>query len=113
MSSPGGAVGIDLFQQDGFTSPRLPPGGQHFQHCPIIGAEEQDCGVTIETSRAIHSYLGQESPGEITSGQGNLTSGSLVFQGQPMYPGPFPQLRVFFLALSLPFHFHGYFLPPL
>lgn len=56
---PGGAVGIDLFQQDGLLSPSLPPRGQHLQHCPIIGAEEQDGDVTVGTSRAIHSYLGQ------------------------------------------------------
>lgn len=59
VSSPGGAVGIDLLQQDGLPSPRLVPRGQHLQHSPIVGAKEQDCGVTIGTSPAIHSYLGQ------------------------------------------------------
>jgi hypothetical protein len=57
--SPGGAVGINLFQYDGLRSPRLPPWGQHLQYCTIIGAKEQDGDVTVRTSHAVHSYLGQ------------------------------------------------------
>lgn len=46
-------------------SPRLRSWGKHFQHCPIIGAQEQDSGVTVGSSHAIHSYLGQLGPGGI------------------------------------------------
>lgn len=111
MSSPGRAVGIDLFQQDGLTSPRLPSGGQHLQHCPVVGAEEQDGGIAVGTSRAVHSYLGQQGPGQIGLRSGQPDWWELAcFRDSPRVlvppPGPSPQPSVPVLAPPAPARLH-------
>lgn len=105
LSSPGGAVGGNLFQQDGLAAPRLPPWGQHLQHCAVVGAEEQNRCVAVGTSRTIHGYLGQEGPGGtgLESGQVDQQMLACSKDSPGTQPGPFPPPRVSIFAPSLPF----------